>query len=111
MRSFAVPSVHQMMRVLLAVLVAFTLLVTSTSAYADDLGGIVLAVEGGDLGPEPAERLGGDNPARELVGYEDRDVPFTWGAAWLLAFAGLMGLGTAALLYRVKVVKPQKQSR
>jgi len=111
MRSFAVPSVHQMMRVLLIVLVGVALAVTSTSASADDLGQVVLAVEGGDLGPEPADRLSDDNPARELGGYDDRDIPFTWGAAWLLAVTGLMGLAAAAWLYRMKVVRPQKQSR
>jgi hypothetical protein len=111
MRSFAVPSVNQMMRVLLAVLVALTLAVSAGSAYADEASQVVLAVEGGDLGPEPAERLSEDNPARELVGYDDRELQFTWGAAWILAFTGLMGLGTAALLYQLKVARPQKQSR
>lgn len=111
MRSFAIPSVHQLMRVLLAVVVGFTLAVTATSAYADDVPQVVLAVEGGELGPEPAERLSEDNPARELVGYDDRDIPFTWGAAWLLTATGLMGLAVAAWLYQMKVVRPQKQSR
>ncbi|MEX2532812.1 MAG: hypothetical protein WD360_02470 [Nitriliruptoraceae bacterium] len=111
MRSFAMPSVHQMTRVLLAVLVGFTLAVAATSAYADDFSQVVLAVEGGELGPEPAERLSEDNPARELVGYDDRDIPFTWGGAWLLAVTGLIGLGAATWLYQVKVVRPQKQSR
>lgn len=111
MRSVAIPSGHHMMRVLLALLVAATLGVLATSAYAGDLGQVVLAVEGGELGPEPAPRLSDDNPARELVGYNDRDVQFTWGAAWLLAIPGVIGLGVAMLLYRLKVARPQKQSR
>jgi len=98
------------MRVLLAVMVALLVTLPSFGAFAADTGSVVLAVEGGELGPTPAERLSEDNAARELVGYDDRDIPFTWGAAWILAFTGFMGLGTAALLYQLKVVRPQKQT-
>jgi hypothetical protein len=110
MRSFAVPSVHRMLRVLLAVMFAWLLVMPSYGAFADEPAAVVLAVEGGDLGPQPADRLAEDNPARELIGYDDRDIPFTWGAAWILAFTGFMGLGSAALLYRLKVVRPQRQA-
>jgi hypothetical protein len=110
MQSFAVPSVHRLMRVMFVVMVALALSLPAIGAYASEAGTVVLAAEVGDVGPVPADRLAEDNPARELVGYDDRDIPFTWGAAWILAFTGFLGLGTAALLYRVKVVRPQRQA-
>jgi hypothetical protein len=110
MQSFAVPSVHRLMRVMFVVMVALALSLPAIGAYASEAGTVVLAAEVGDVGPVPADRLAEDNPARELVGYDDRDIPFTWGAAWILAFTGFLGLGTAALLYRMKVVRPQRQA-
>lgn len=68
---------------------------------------IVLAVDGAELlGPDPIPRTAEDNPARELGGYEDREVPFTWGAAWLLAFLGFGGLATMGLVYWLRVERP-----
>ena len=110
MQRFAVPEMHPMVRVLFAVALACAVLLPASAVYAaSPADQLVLAVEGGDLGPDPADRLAEENPARELVGYDDREIPFTWGAAWILAFTGFMGLGTAALLYRIKVVRPQRQ--
>jgi hypothetical protein len=68
---------------------------------------VVLAVDGAELlGPDPVPRMAEDNPARELGGYEDRDIPFTWGAAWLLTFLGVGGLVTMGLVYWLRVERP-----
>ena len=76
-------------------------------AAATDAGSVVLAVDGAELlGPDPVPRDAEDNPARELGGYEDREVPFTWGAAWLLTFLGLGGLATMGLVYWRAVDRP-----
>jgi hypothetical protein len=75
----------------------------ATSASASD--GVVLAVDG-PLGPEPMPRDAEDNPARELGGYEDREIQFTWGAAWLLTFLGFGGLATMGLVYWRAVDRP-----
>lgn len=70
-------------------------------------GSVVLAVDGAELlGPDPVPRDAEENPARELGGYEDREVPFTWGAAWLLTFLGLGGLATMGLVYWRAVERP-----
>ncbi len=72
-------------------------------------GEIVLAVEEGvPAGPEPMDRLDEDNPARELAGFENPDVPFTYGAAFLLAFAGLVGVSLLGLLYWLLVRRPAR---
>lgn len=85
---------------------AAVLLATVTSAAASE-GPIVLAVDGAELlGPDPMPRDAENNPARELGGYEDRDIPFTWGAAWLLTFLGLGGLATMGLVYWRAVDRP-----
>jgi len=83
------------------------LVVTQASATADP---VVLAVDGAELlGPDPMPRTAEDNPARELAGYEDRDIPFTWGAAWLLTFLGLGGLATMGLVYWRSVDRPGRR--
>jgi formate-dependent nitrite reductase membrane component NrfD len=69
-------------------------------------GAMVLAVSEEPVGPEPAPRGADDNPARELGGYEDREVPFTWGAAWLLTFLGLSGVAVMLLVYYRSVARP-----
>jgi len=89
----------------LAVALAAVLTVTAGTASADE-GALVLAVDYGQLGPEPKPRDAEDNPARELAGYEDREIPFTWGAAWLLTFLGLGGLATMGLVYWRAVDRP-----
>ena len=104
--AFAFRSMSAAGVLLLALLVAVGLatVMTASSALAQDA--VVLAVEGGDLGPEPMPRTAENNPARELGGYEDRDIPFTWGAAWLLTFLGLGGLATMGLVYWRAVDRP-----
>jgi len=91
---------------LLALLVALGFAAVTTASQALALDGVVLAAEGGDLGPEPMPRDAENNPARELGGYEDRDVPFTWGAAWLLTFLGFGGLATMGFVYWRYVDRP-----
>ena len=94
--------------VLLAVLaaaVAMGALLATASAASSDTG-VVLAVDYSELGPDPMPRLAEDNPARELGGFEDRETPFTWGAAWLLTFLGLGGLATMGLVYWRAVDRP-----
>jgi hypothetical protein len=91
-----------------AVLLGLVALLGSTvsPASADD-GRVVLAVAGAELlGPDPMPRDAEDNPARELGGYEDRETPFTWGAAWLLTFLGFGGLATMGLVYWRAVDRP-----
>ena len=90
----------------LAVLLLAALPVAPAAA-AGPAGPVVLAVEGGELlGPDPVARDAEENPARELGGYEDRETPFTWGAAWLLTFLGLGGLATMGLVYWRAVDRP-----
>ena len=96
-------------------LLAMLLLVAPAAALADEPGAaapdpIVLAAESEPVGPEPAPRDAEDNAARELGGYEDRDLPFTWGAAWILTFAGLAGLVLFAGLYQLMVRGPAQKS-
>jgi hypothetical protein len=112
MSSVAAPAVATPQRRVLLLLAAVTLAVTAVfgalvaPAAASD-GAIVLAVDGAELlGPDPMPRNAEDNPARELAGYEDRDIPFTWGAAWLLTFLGLGGLATMGLVYWRAVDRP-----
>lgn len=70
---------------------------------------LVLAVAQGEpLGPDPKPREADDNPARELAGYENPEVPFTWGAAWILTFTGLVGLALLAGLYYFTVYRPSQ---
>jgi hypothetical protein len=89
-----------------ALALAAVLVGASAPASATD-GSIVLAVDGAELlGPDPMPRNAEENPARELGGYEDREIPFTWGAAWLLTFLGFGGLATMGLVYWRAVDRP-----
>jgi hypothetical protein len=63
----------------------------------------VLAVDEEPAGPEPAPRDAEENPARDLGDYADREVPFTWAAAWLLAGLGFVGLVLLLAFYRFRV--------
>ena len=94
----------------LAALLALGLL--AVPAAADDLpSGDVLAVEEGEpAGPEPMDRNDPNNPARELAGFEDPEVPFTWYAAFILSFAGLVGLTLLIGLYYLLVHRPSRES-
>lgn len=100
-------------RLLAALLLAVALLVmppgTDAPAHAagDDL---VLAVEAEDLGPEPQPRDAEGNAARELAGYEDRDLMFTWGASILLLGLVVTLLVIGGALWYLLVVRPTKQN-
>ncbi len=82
-------------------------------AVADEAPGVpasevtVLAVDE-PSGPEPAPRDAEENPARDLGDYGDREVPFTWAAAWLLAGLGFIGLALLLAFYRFRVAPPSK---
>lgn len=103
----------------LVALVALLLSVLPLSAalaspgdVAED-GVLILAVdddEDGPAGPDPAPRLQEDNAATTLSGYESPDVPFTWGAAWILSFAGLVGLALLIGFYMLLVRRPSQGS-
>jgi hypothetical protein len=108
----AVPAAREVQRHVVMLLAAAALAVAAllgsmaAPASATD-GSLVLAVDGAELlGPDPMPRNAEDNPARDLGGYEDRDIPFTWGAAWLLTFLGFGGLATMGLVYWRAVDRP-----
>ena len=96
---------------LLLLLLALALAAVPGVALADDAGPVVLAQEeDGPVGPDPMQRDVEDNPARTLSGYEDPEVPFTWGAAWLLTFLGATGLVVMAVVYQLMVRGPRQRS-
>ncbi len=95
----------------LLLLLALALVAVPGVAVADDTAPVVLAQEeDGPAGPDPMDRDAEDNPARTLSGYEDREVPFTWGAAWILTFLGVTGLLLMGGLYQLLVRRPQQGS-
>lgn len=68
---------------------------------------LVLAAEDGEpLGPEPQPRTDPDNPASEL--FPDMETQFTWGAAWLLTAAGIVGVAALIGLWLLLVRKPER---
>ena len=69
---------------------------------------LVLAVDDAPAGPEPTPRDAEENPARDLGDYGDRETPFTWFAAWLLAGLGFVGLALMLAFYRFRVLGPQR---
>jgi hypothetical protein len=87
--------------------VADDAIVADDAAEAIDADVTVLAVDDAPVGPEPAPRDAEENPARDLGDYADRDVPFTWGAAWLLAGLGFIGVALLLAFYRFRVA-PEK---
>jgi len=93
----------------LVVLAAVGVATLAGTALAADTE-VLLAVEAEVVGPEPAPRNAEDNPARELAGYEDREVPFTWGAAWILTFTSFVGLALMLVLYQRLVRAPARQN-
>jgi hypothetical protein len=100
---------------LVPALLALALLLSPTVAAADEVPGVtggdlVLAAEGEPTGPLPQDRQQEDNPARDLAGYEDREIQFTWGAAWILLFLGVGGLVTLVGLYYLLVHRPSQQA-
>jgi hypothetical protein len=64
---------------------------------------------GGDAGPDPMPRDAEDNPATELGGYGDLDTPFTWGAAFIMLFLGVVGLVAMGGLYWLLVHRPRQK--
>jgi hypothetical protein len=104
-----------MRRTLGLVLVALLALALLAAPAAADDGpapqeDVVLAVEDAPPGPEPMDRRDPENPARELAGFEDPEVPFTWYAAFLLSFAGLVGLVLLDGRYYLLVKHPSQRS-
>lgn len=102
-----------MRRSVLSVLLLLAVLL-ATPAFADDgavaeASTVVLAVDE-ITGPDPMPRDAEDNPARELGGFEDRELQFTWGAAWLLAGAFGLGLLAAGSFYYFRVRRPVKEA-
>lgn len=91
-----------------AAVAAALLLAPAAAVAAPAAGAVVLAVSGEPVGPEPQPRDADGNPAVELGGYEDREVPFTWGAAWLLTFLGLGGLAFMGLVWFRAVDRPRR---
>ena len=95
---------------LVAVLVLALLAGPATAADAEvATGEVVLAVEEAP-GPDPMDRQDPDNPARELAGFDDPEVPFTYYAAFLLSFLGLVGLVLLVGLYYLLVKRPSRES-
>jgi hypothetical protein len=103
--------------ILLPALLALTLLVAPTAALADvvagddlsDGGTLVLAAEAGEpVGPEPQPRTDENNPAGQL--YADQEIPFTWGAAWLLGVGGILGIVAMLLFFRFRVQRPEQSA-
>jgi hypothetical protein len=99
---------------LVPALLALALLLSPTVALADeaptDAGADLVLAVGEPTGPEPQDRMREDNPARELAGYEDREIQFTWAAAWLLLFLGVTGLIALVGLYYLLVHRPAKEA-
>jgi hypothetical protein len=62
-----------------------------------------------DAGPDPMPRDAEDNPATELGGYGDLDTPFTWGAAFIMLFLGVVGLVAMGGLYWLLVHRPRQK--
>lgn len=99
----------------LSALLLVAVLASPALALADDApaaapeGATVLAVDE-PLGPEPKPRDAEENAARDLGGFEDREVQFTWAAAWLLA--GGLGLAVIAggLFYEFRVRRPAQEA-
>lgn len=100
-----------MRRLIGLVLLALLLLGVPSAAFADDhtTAADVLAVEGEPAGPEPRPRDAEENPARDLAGYDDLEVPFTWGAAWILLFTGMVGLVVLLGVYQLLVRRPSQE--
>ena len=97
---------------LVAGLIGVAMLVTPVAALAaTGPDTVILAAEEAEpVGPDPMPREAEDNAARELAGYENQETPFTWGAAWLLAAAGVVGVVVMLGLYRLLVQRPSRET-
>lgn len=91
----------------LALLPGLALADSAPEVLGASADGVILAVDE-PAGPEPAPRDAEENPARDLGDYGDREIPFTWGAAWLLTALGFIGLVLLLLIYRFRVAPPSK---
>lgn len=98
---------------LLSILLLAVLMVAAPAAASDTADAaqtVVLAVDDDVTGPDPAPRNVEDNPARELGGFDDREIPFTWAAAWLLTAAFLAALVAGGLFYEYRVRRPAREA-
>lgn len=112
--SVAVAPVAVPTRLLLALAVSLLLLLApatgahdATAAHADE---VLLAVDADDLGPEPQPREADGNAARELAGYEDQELMFTWAASILLLGLVVTLLVIGGGLWYLLVVRPNRQA-
>ena len=94
----------------LLLLLALALVAAPGMAVADTAPVVLAQEDDGPAGPDPMDRDAEDNPARTLSGYEDRETPFTWGAAWILTFLGVTGLVIFGGLYELLVRRPRQRS-
>ncbi|MEX2504920.1 MAG: hypothetical protein WD378_08720 [Egicoccus sp.] len=111
---------RRLLGLLAPALLLVSLLAAPTAAFAasepvermsEPSGSIVLAAAAGEpTGPEPMDRLDEDNPANTLSDYEDRETQFTWGGAWILLAAGVLGVTLLAGLYYLLVHRPARES-
>lgn len=96
---------------LLALLLALVSLTAPTALAPHATGQVASAAEEGEeLGPDPAPRDAEDNAARDLGGYDDRGVQFTWAASWILLVLVLGGVLTLLGLYELLVRRPQRRT-
>jgi hypothetical protein len=102
----------------LPALLALFLLAVPAAASVGDAGDadVLLAAEAeegedGEAGggPDPMPRDAEENPARDLGGYGDLDTPFTWGAAFIMLFLGVVGLVALSGLYWLLVHRPRQK--
>ena len=105
----------------LPALLALVVLAAPAAAVPADLDDgdvLILAEEGvediaeedeGPGGPEPQPYDAEDNVAREGGGYGELDVPFTWGAAFIMLFLGAVGITLMGGLYWLLVYRPAQQ--
>lgn len=102
---------RRLLGLLLPALLLVGLLAAPAVAHAEAPATTVLAAAAGDpAGPDPAPRDAEENPARTLGGYEDREVQFTWGGAWILLVAGAFGVAAMGGLYYLLVHRPAREA-
>lgn len=100
---------------LLATLLLALALVAGPALAADepapDLASTSVLLAAGEVtGPEPAPRDAEDNPARELGGFNDKEIQFTWAAAWLLTAAFVFALLAGVLFFEFRVRRPSQEA-